>query len=184
MKISRTTQWILVIGIFAVLLVAAGVVYNRQTAEQSRLSSRIVQAQQELTRYTGQTGQTEQKQELETKLEQARSRIASVQAESSIYTRAKSIEINETLFQAAYDSNVTITSLTSSVAKDENINGITYRIFSLSITAEGEVLPALLNFSKKVSERFSTATITSATIEVTEKPTMNLQVKIYAYEGG
>ena len=171
----------MVIGIFAVLLVAAGVVYNRQTAEQSKLSSRIVQAQQELTRYTGQIGQ---KQELETKIEQAGSRIASVQSESSIYTRAKSIEINETLFQAAYDSNVTITSLTSSVAKDEKINGITYRVFSLSITAEGEVLPALLNFSKKVSERFSTATITSATIEVTEKPTMNLQVKIYAYEGG
>jgi len=183
MKISRTTQWILVIGIFAVLLVAAGVVYNRQTAEQSRLSSRIVQAQQELTRYTGQTGQTEQKQELETKLEQARSRIASVQAESSIYTRAKSIEINETLFQAAYDSNVTITSLTSSVAKDEKINGITYRIFSLSITAKGEP-SALLLFSRKISEKFSTATITSATIEVTEKPTMNLQLKIYAYEGG
>jgi len=87
------------------------------------------------------------------------------------------------LFQAADASNVTITSLTSSVAKDEKINGITYRVFSLSITAKGEP-SALLLFSKKVSERFSTATITSATIEVTEKPTMNLQLKIYAYEVG
>jgi len=181
MKISRTTQWILTIGIFAVLLVTAGVVHNRQTAEQSKLSSRVVQVQRELTKYTGLEGQ---KQDLETKIDQVKSHIASVQAESSIYTRMKSIEINETLFQAARDSNVIITSLTSSIAKDEKIDGVTYRVFSLGITAEGEVLPVLLNFSRKISEKFSTATITSATIDVKEKPTMNLQVKIYAYEGG
>ena len=183
MKISKTTRWILTIGIFAILLVGAGVVYGRQMAEQSQLSLEIAQAPRDFPEYA------EQKKDLEARLSQANSRIASAQSEFCQCT--ESIEINEALFEAAHDANVTITKLSSSPPVDEELNGITYRVLLLNIVAEGEVLPELLRFSMKVSEKFSTATIESAKINVPpapeegtseEKPTIDLQVKIYAYE--
>jgi len=184
MKISKTTQWILTIGIFAVLLVAAGVVYGRQMGEQNQLSLDIAQAQRDFPKYS------EQKKDLEMRLSQAESRLVSVQNESRQYT--ESIEINEALFEAADEANVTITRLSSSPPADEEVNGFTYRVFSLSITAEGEVVD-LIRFSMKLSERFSAATIESVKIDVPEageegtsegKPTITLQVKVYAYEVG
>jgi hypothetical protein len=177
MKISRTTQWVLTIGIFAVILVGAGIVYGRQIAEQRQLGSDIARAQQDFTKYA------KQKEELEARLSQAKARVASAQSQFSSYSAPMSIEIDEILLQAAHDTNVTITSLTSTTAKDEKINDITCGVFSLSITAEAEVLPSLLNFSDRVSQSFSTSAITSAEIDMQGKPTITLKLKIYGYEG-
>lgn len=185
MKISKTTRWILTIGIFVILLVSAGVIYSRQEAEQNQLSLDIAQAQQDFPKYS------EEKKDLEMRLSQANSRLVSVQNEFRQYT--ESIEINEALFEAADEANVTITRLSSSPPADEELNGFTYRVFSLSITAEGEVLPELLIFNRQLSQRFSAATIESVKINVPEageegtsegKPTITLQVKVYAYEVG
>jgi len=73
LKIGKTTQWILLIGIFAILLVSASVAYGRQQAEQSELSSSIAQANQDFTKYSA------QKKDLEGKRRAASSRIASAQ---------------------------------------------------------------------------------------------------------
>ena len=177
MKISKTTQWVLIIGVFAVILVGAGVIYGRQMAEQSQLRSDIPRAQQDFTKYA------RQKEELETRISQAKARVASAQNQFSSYSAAKSIEIDEILLQAAHDTNVTVTSLTSATAKDEKIRDIAYRVFSLSITAEAEVLPSLLNFSDRVNQSFSTTAMTSAEIDMQGKPTITLKLKIYGYEG-
>jgi predicted RNase H-like nuclease (RuvC/YqgF family) len=188
MKISKTTRWILTIGILAILLGGLGVNYRRQIAEQSQLTTDIAQAQQDFRKYDKYTAQyATEKEELETRLNQANSRLTSIQSRFSQYT--KSIEINEVLFQAAEDANVTITKLTSSLPEEEKLNGISYRVFTLSITAKGEVV-ALLNFSNKISERFWTAAIESVKITVSEveegeseeKSTIDLRLKIYAYE--
>ena len=178
MKLSKTTQWILIVGIFAILLVAAGVAYGRQVTKQGQLRSDIAQAQQNFITYS------EQRNNSEANLSQAQSQIANVQDELRRYT--ESLEINEALFEAASDANVTITKLNSSPPDDEELNGINYRLFSLRITAEGEVV-ALLNFSRNVSETFSTASITSTRVYVPEagedeskqKPTIDLGLTIY-----
>ena len=191
MKISKTIQWILTIGILAILLVSLGVMYSRQKAEQSELMTNIAQAQQDFIKHTT------QKKDLEARRSEANSRVTSVQDEFRKPTQ--SIEINRTLFEAAEDAGVTITSLSSSLPAEEksggekeDLKGITFQVFSLSIAAEGEVVPALLNFSMKLSERFPAATIESVSItipeveeegESEEKPTINLGLKIYAYEG-
>ena len=187
MKISKTARWILTIGILAILLASLGVNYGRQMAEQNRLNANIAQARQVVAQYTD--TYAAEKKELETRLNQANSSITSLQSSFREYTQ--SIEINETLFQAAEDANVTITKLTSSIPAEEELNGITYCVFTLSITAEGEVV-ALLNFSNKISERFSTAAIESVKITVPEveeeegeseeESTINLRLKIYVYE--
>jgi len=175
----------LLVGIFAILLVTASVAYGRQKEAQSELNTNIAQAQQDFDRYAA------TKKDLEIRLNKADSRIAGVQDEFSEYT--ESIEINETLFEAAEDADVIITRLRSSIPTSEKLSGITYRVFTLDITAEGEVLPELLNFSNKISGRFAAATIESVKIDIPEveeegegeeKPTtITLRLKIYAYEG-
>ena len=171
MKISKATQWILTIGILAVLLVGAGVAYSRQKAEQSRISADTARAQQDFIKYT------EQKRDLETRHSQIESYLVSVQDEFRQYT--ESIEIEETIFEAADDADVTIASLTCPLPKDEEVNGINYKAFSFTnIKAEGEVVD-LLRFSRKVSERFAAATIERETISVGGTSTLNLSIKVY-----
>lgn len=191
MKISKATRWILAIGILAILLVSLGVLYGRQKPEQSQLIPNIAEARQDFIKYTTQYAtQRKELEVLEARLDEASSRITSVQREFHQYT--ESIEINETLFEAADDANVTITELTSSLPEEEELNSITYQVFSIEVTAEGEVV-ALLNFSHKVSQRFSTSDIQSVEIEVPqedeegekkepEKPSITLSLKIYIYE--
>jgi len=187
LKLSKTTRWVLTIGILAILLITAGVSYSRQKAEQSELSTSIAQAQQELIKY--QMPPAGQKEELEARLAEADSSVTSLQNEFRQYT--ESIEINEALFEAAESSNVTITNLSCSPPVDEEIRGITYRVFTLMITAEGEVPPALINFSMKISDIFTAADVESVTLDVPkveeegeseEKSRIDLRVKIYVYE--
>ena len=191
MKISKATRWILAIGILAILLISLGVLYGRQKPEQSRLIPNIAEARQDFIKYTTQYAtQRKELEVLEARLDEASSRITSVQRRFHQYT--ESIEINETLFEAADDANVTITELTSSLPEEEELDSITYQVFSIEVTAEGEVV-ALLNFSHKVSQRFSTSDIQSVEIEVPqedeegekkepEKPSITLSLKIYIYE--
>jgi hypothetical protein len=177
LKLSKTTQWILLIGIFAILLISASVAYGRQQAEQGELSSSIAQANQDFIKYSA------QKEDLESKRRAANSRIASAQSEFHQYT--ESLEIEEALFEVADDAGVTITRLTFTLPAEEKVGGITYRVFSPVVTAEGEVLPELLLFSKKISESFATVAIESVKIaagEGEEKPQIVLEPKIYAYE--
>jgi hypothetical protein len=179
LKISKTTRWILTIGILAILLISLGVLYGRQKAERSELSSDILPARQDFIKYTTQyAAQKKELEGLEVRFNEASSRIASVQNEFRQYT--ESIEINEALFEAADDANVTITELTSSLPEEEELNGAVYQVFCIEVTAEGEVV-ALLNFSDKVSQRFSTSDIQAVGIEVPQKPSMTLSLKIYVY---
>ena len=180
LKLSKTTRWILTIGILAILLGSGGVIYSRQKTEQSELSTSIAQAQQELIKY--QLPPASQKEELEARLAEANSSITSLQGEFRQYTEF--IEISEALFEAAENSNVTITTLSCSPPADEEIRGIIYRVFTVNITAEGEVPPALINFSIRVSDIFSAANIESVAMHVQEgeKSTIDLGLKVYVYE--
>lgn len=193
MKVSRTTWWILTIGIFAILLITAGVTYNRNRAEQSQLTQQIAQVNQEYVTYLA------QKDDVDARLAQANSQLLSAKGEFA--KSAESIETSATLFELAEESNVTITSLTCSLPEEEEVNGIVYRVLSLNITAETAVLPALLNFTSKVSDAFTSSDISSVSVVITpaelveeeeeggiverseEKATIDLAVTIYVYEG-
>ena len=182
MKISRTARWILTIGILAILLGGIGVNYARQIAEQRRLNADTAQAQQDFRKYDKYAAEyAAEREELETRLSQANSRITSPQSKFRQYI--ESIEINEALFQAAEDANVTITRLSSSLPEEEELNDITYRVFTLRITAEGEMV-ALLNFIDKLSDKFLSSSISSVGITVSEdKSSLSLRLKVYAYGG-
>lgn len=178
MKISKTTRWILTIGILAILLVGLGVNYTRQKTEQSELTANIAQAQQDFIRYT--TQYSDQQKDLEARLSKVNPRLVALQDEFESPT--ESIEISTALFEAADSASVTITGLSSSTPASEEINGIGFRVFSLGITAEGEVV-ALLNFMANLGSRFPNSSISSASISVSQGTgSLNLSLKIYAYE--
>jgi len=179
LKISKTIRWVLTIGILGILLAALGIMYAGKVAEQGELNASIARAQQDFDRYST------QKKELETRLNQAKSSIATLQ--SQFESPTASIEINKTLFEIAAEVNVTITNLDSSLPEEEELSGTTCQVFTISLKAEGEVV-ALLNFICKLSDKFPSSDISSVVIEMlektaTENPSITLSLKIYAYEG-
>ena len=177
MKISKATRWILTVGILAILLTSLGITYARQMAEQRELNANTAQARQDFIKYT--TQRKELEKGLETRLKQAKSSIASLQDEFRQYT--ESIEINKALFETADDANVTITKLSSSPPAEEELNGITYQVFTLSLSAEGKVVD-LLRFIQKLSDKFPSSDINSIGITVSdEEGSLSLSLKIYTY---
>jgi hypothetical protein len=187
-KLGKTAQGVLAIGVLAVVVVGSGAAYSHEMVVQSQLNSDIARAQQDFVKYVKQKSNLEmQKGEWETRLSQANLRIAVAQKQFPKPT--ESIETSNALFQAATNAGVTITRLNSSAARDERQNGITFRVVSTDIIAEGEV-PTLINFSKKVSERFPSVAVQSMGINTPKavedggqaKPTIALRLKFYTYE--
>jgi len=187
---SRTTRWLLTIGVLAILLITAYVMYDRQQKEQAQLEANIAQAELQLAAYKA--PDPAEKAELEARLDKANSRLAGItQLQHKFRTYTQSIEINEAVFAAAEDSNVTVTRIGSSAPAEEELRGFVFRVFSLTVIAESEVPPELINFSMKLSEAFSTARIESVYMDV-PKPAedgtvegnsiLDLKMRIYFYE--
>lgn len=179
MKISKTIRWVLTIGILGILLAVLGIMYAGKVAEQGELNASIARAQQDFDRYST------QKKELETRLNQAKSSIATLQ--SQFESPTASIEINNALFETADEVNVTITNLSSSLPQEAELSGTTCQVFTISLTAEGEVVD-LLRFMQRLSNAFPSSDISSVGVKMleetaTEKPSITLSLKIYAYEG-
>jgi hypothetical protein len=190
MKLGKTTRWALLIGIVAVLLVTLGVMYSRQKEEEGKLTASISQAQQSYTLYSQQTAKYEgEKSALEAKLREANSRVAA--AKDKLRHQNQSIEINRILFEAAHDATVIIRGLSSSPPHEEELDGVSYEVFSIDVSAQaqGREIASLLNFSHRISDSFPTGAIESVGITVPAKgegeamPAINLQLKIYAYKG-
>jgi hypothetical protein len=187
---SRTTRWLLTIGVLAILLITAYVMYDRQQKEQAQLEANIAQAELQLAAYTA--PDPAEKAELEARLEKANSRLAGItQLQDRFRTYTQSIEINEAVFDAAEDTNVAVTRISTSPPAEEELRGFVFRVFSLTVIAEAEVPPELINFSMKLSEVFPTTRIELAYMDVPKpaedgtiegKSMLDLKMKIYFYE--
>ena len=167
--------------------------YLRQTTELRYLNASIIQAQQNFKTYTT------QEKELEAELNQVESSIPALPGEFS--SSLESVEISDALLEAADEANVTITEFSTSLPDNEEINGITYRVVYIDLTAEGKMV-STLNFAQKLGDRFPSSEIQQVEIEVTkvgneaeegeeektgketeeEKASLSLSLKIYAYE--
>jgi len=182
LKISKTTRWILTIGILAILLASLAVVYVRQTKELRDLNAGITQAQQNFDTYTA------QQKDLEAKLNQVKSSVPALPGEFK--SSLESIEISDALLEVADEAMVTITELSASLPDNEELNGITYQVVYIELTAEGKMV-STLNFVQKLGDRFPSSEIEQVEIKVTEtegeetaeeKSSISLSLKIYAYE--
>lgn len=203
MRIGKIAWLVLGIGILIIAAVTLYMVYSRQISQQEDLDASLSTAQSTLPKLVS------ERENLEGQLTQLKSGLA--QAESSLSTAKKSfpesvesIEYGEILFQIADDSDLEITSLTSSEPSDETVEDITYWVTSFKVEVKGEVAD-ILKFVNAIAtgEDFTTATaevvnidipeplteeekevLTEEEIEEEEMPSASIKLVIYSYEGG
>jgi type II secretory pathway pseudopilin PulG len=177
LKLSRTTQWILIIGILVALLLSAGIVYARQQARHDDLSEELAQAQQDFDRYT------QQKEDLQDRLRQAQAEL--LLQKEQFPASAEALEIQQDLLAAADFGQVTITSLSFSTPTAVASGGQTYQVYSVGLTVAGEI-GALFNFIEILGGWFPSAAIGSVTLTTSAgggAASMTLPLSIYTMGG-
>jgi hypothetical protein len=175
MKLGKTAQWILTLGILVALLIGVVTVYGKQRATQGDLNSELTQLNQNFVKYTAQKG------ELQGRLSTAQSDLSNLKKDFRQFTQ--SVEITRAIFKAADDSNVDIVRIGSSSPAKGGETGV-YDVFSLSIDAKG-VPVSLLEFCGKLSEAFPDSVINNVGINVGEgeAATITVALTVYCYEG-
>jgi hypothetical protein len=179
MKLSKTAQWILSLGILVALLVGVMSVYGGQRAEQRDLQSDLTQLNENFVKYTTQKG------ELQGRLNKAQSDLSKLDEKFQLPT--ESVEITEAIFEAADDSNADIIKISSSVPKEGKAIGegtVAYDSFGINIEAEGTAVQ-LLNLCGKLSEAFPNSVMNNVRIDVHEEgeAKITLSLTVYCYEG-
>ena len=180
MKLSKTAQWILSLGILVALLVGMMSVYGGQRAEQGDLQSELTQLNDDFVKYTTQKG------ELQGRLNKAQSDLSKLDEKFQLPT--ESVEITEAIFEAADDSNADIIKISSSLPKKGKATGegtVAYDSFEITIEAEGTVVE-LLKLCEKLSEAFTNGVINNVVIDVGEEAgeaKITLSLTVYCYEG-
>lgn len=180
MKLSKTAQWILSLGIVVALLVGVVTVWGKQRAVQGDLNSELTQLYQNFVKYTAQKG------ELQGRLSKAQSDLSKLDENFQLPTQ--SVEITEAIFKAADDSNADIVKISSSLPKVGKAAGggtVAYDSFGISIQAEGTVVQ-LLKLCEKLSGAFPNSVINNVVIDVGEEKgeaKITLSLTVYCYEG-
>ncbi len=178
MKLSKTAQWILSLGIVVALLVGVVTVYGAQRAAQGDLQSELTQLNENFVKYTAQKG------ELQGRLNKAQSDLSKLDEKFQLPT--ESVEITEAIFEAADDSNVDIIKISSSLPKVGKATGtVAYDSFEISIQAEGTVVE-LLKLCEKLSGAFTNGVMNNVVIDVGKEEgevKITLGLTVYCYEG-
>ena len=177
MKLSKTVQWILTLVILVALICGALVMFNKQRVIQGGLEAQLTQAQQEYAKYTA------QRSDLEGRLNRAKADLSRLQ--EKFHLPSESVEITDAIFAAAHDSNVYITSISSSSPKEGKAKGdavTNFSVFTLSINAKGDVVPKLLKFSDALSAKFPGSVIRTVAVNM-DGGLIAVDLVLYTHKG-
>ena len=195
MKLGKTAWIFLASGIFVVLFTSLIVAYSQQVQEQNRLYQELSSVRLTLDKYSAKFSPerfSSQQRELESRLAQAQSGLEDVKAR--LRQSIESIEVTDTLFEVARTCDVKIIEIRSSRLTSGELEGVTFSDLPLRATVEGDV-PNLIKFILELSGKFPTSMAESVEINVPElteggetgeeleKPSANLKLHIYTYEG-
>jgi hypothetical protein len=163
-------RWLLAILLIGALLAVGLMYYSRFQAEQESLLAAIAQSNKtiESLRAVNLSGIQTEVDELRIRADNASSRESSLTQRYRGYTH--SIEIQERLYRAATEADVTITSLTCDGPKVEDSGGIRFESYSVVVRAESKVPPSLLNFLLKVSSYYESGAISSINMSLPRPP--------------
>lgn len=172
-----------IIGIVAVF-VGLGIVQVRQMSEKSSLSDELDLAEQNLSILEaaqssfGQDGTDTQMGEAQTNFD-----IAKTQLSEPI----DSIIANESLFNIAAASSVTLTSISVSPLYDEALAELPCSYLPLNVSAEGNET-ALLDFISRLNTELANGLVRSATLDISEtsaesESIVDIELIIYTYQG-
>jgi hypothetical protein len=184
LKLSKTSWFLLVIGIFIIVFAGLGVVCYQQINQQNQLNEELTLAEAKLNEF-----QLEQlsyrKGELERRLSQAISQFETAKAILSQSTG--SIATTSTLFDIAEAYGVEVTELSSSGLVSEELEGVPCSVLSLTVRVEGDI-PDLIGFITKLNDDFTTGVVQSVEISIPEttggeESSANIQLVIYTHQG-
>jgi hypothetical protein len=185
LKLSKTSWLIIIIGFFIIVLIGLGIVRSQQVHEQNELNEQLA-----LTRSKMQLIQLEQlshrQGELERQLSETDSKSES--AKKILSQPVRSVTISDFLFDIAEANSVNITEINSSGLASEELAGVTCSVLPFTAKVEGE-LTNLVSYITKLNSNLATGFVKSVEINVpetssTKKPSANIQLVIYTYQGG
>ncbi|MFH1639396.1 MAG: hypothetical protein ABIB93_03675 [Chloroflexota bacterium] len=136
MKISRTSLFILVIGVLAIVFGILNSRYSSVVKERDTLFPNMIQAQKAITEITA------EKHSLESQLEQVEEKLAQAKSvfersEEKFPTFFDSIEYGKELCDVAEDCAVEVVALNTSQVAELNDDSFTYLITSFEISLKG-----------------------------------------------
>ena len=162
-KLSKSTQLIIAIGVFIVILISMGVVWQKQLVAQEEVRHELSLVQKVLAKVK--TPATE----LEANINQARSELRS--AEAGFPVEDKFIEIADRLIDLADSSQVEVVAMSANMMDADTVEkklGIAgYEAMSFDIGVTGQVA-ATQSFLVKVSNDFVTSGLSTVKIQKPE----------------
>jgi len=184
MKLSKTTWLILTIGFFIIAFASLGIVRSQQVQEQDQLNQELTQAQLRLNEF--QLEQlSSQHEELEKQLSQTISQFEA--ARTMLSQPIGSITTSGLLFDIAAACGVEVTEISSSGLASDDLEGVTCSVLPLSARVEGDVSD-LVSFITNLYGELTNGIVKSVEISIPEttseeKPSANIQLVIYTYQG-
>ena len=172
-----------IIGIVAILI-SLGIVQANQMSEKNSLNDELDMATQNLSileaaqSSLGQNGLDTQEDEAQTNYNIARTQLSEP---------IDSIIANESLFNIAAASSVTLTSISVLPLDDDALAELPCSYLPLNVTAEGDET-ALLDFISRLNIDLTNGLVRSATLSNPEIPaegesTVDIELIIYTYQG-
>ncbi len=172
-----------IIGLVAALA-TLGIVQAQQMGEKSNLSEELDTASHNLSML--EAGQSSSWQD-ETGTQTDGTQTNFDTAKTILSQPVDSIIANESLFNIAAASSVTLTSITVSPLSDDALTELPCSRLPLNITAEGNVT-ALLDFISRLNTDLTNGLVRSAILSIPETPAegealVDIELIIYTYQG-
>jgi hypothetical protein len=185
LKLSKTSYMVIVLGIVASVFAVMWVMRGKQVQEQERLYDELSVATMMLDKVKSEEGLSQQ-EGLETQISQILSQLET--AKATLSQSANSIAVSGTLFDMAGVAGVEITNLSSAPHSAGDWEGVAFSVLPVTVTVEGDV-PGILSFISSLNRDLNAAVINSAVITIPEatseeKPSADIQLSIYTYQGG
>jgi len=185
MKLSKTSYMVIVLGVVASVFAVLWVMRGKQIQERERLNDELSVATMILDKVKSEEGLSQQ-EGLEKQISQVLSQLET--AKATLSQSVNSIAVSGTLFNTAGAAGVEITNLSSSSYSTGDWQGVTFSVLPVTVTVEGDV-PGILSFIGSLNRDLNAAVIRSAVITIPkatseEKPSANIQLSIYTYQGG
>jgi hypothetical protein len=184
LKLSKTSQIFLSVGIFVVIAASLGWTRSKQLDEQNQLDEELSVVEKRVDNI--QVKPLRQKyDELQGQLDASTTQLTAVK--DNLRQPVESIDVTDEFFAIAYSCGVEVTSVSTSVIKSEKLGNITCAMIALNAGVTGEV-PNLINFVTRLNDDFTTGIVKSAQISIPEssgvsKPSAGVTMSVYAYKG-
>jgi len=184
LRLSKTSWFILSIGLFAVIIAGLVLTRSQQLQAQSQLDDELGVAEMRLNKLGVDELRLKQ-EDLQRQLDERNLELA--EAKDKLRQTIESINVTDEFFEIAQYCYVEIESISSSNIKTDKLGDINCSIITLNAAVEGDVSD-IITFIIKLNNDFTTGIVKSAQMSIPEiiddeAPRVNINMVVYTYEG-